>query len=235
MFAAALMRAVGRVDAFEGTVKSASKQWIEDLKAAARDLRSRQISQIDWQSRIEECLGKVDLKDLLAAIDYDRLAAHATFEEDHETQIRMPVLDGQTPEQLGFGPYFFALKENVSVVPHGHHNLVTMHMILRGQVRGRHFDRVHDEANHITIRPALDEVLGRGVVTSISDQQHNVHWFTALSGPVFMFNMQLGGIVPGLPVGGRDYLDPAGEKLAGGLIRARRLSQDEAYRRYGHT
>jgi hypothetical protein len=87
---------------------------------------------------------------------------------------------------------------------------------------------------HFAIRPARDEILGPGAVTSISDQRDNIHWFTALSGPVFMFNMQMGGIAPGLPVGGRDYLDPAGEKLAGGLIRARRLGQDEAYRLYGH-
>jgi len=147
----------------------------------------------------------------------------------------MPALDGQPPEQLGFGSYFFALKEGVSVVPHGHHNLVTMHMVLRGQAHGRHFDRVQDEPEHIMIKPALDEVLGPGAVTTISDQRNNVHWFTALSGPVFMFNMQIGGITPGRPVGGRDYLDPAGEKLPGGLIRARRLGQDEAFRRYGHT
>jgi hypothetical protein len=235
ILAAALIRAAGRADAFEGAVKSASKQWIEDLQAASRDLRSRKISQIDWQSRIQECLGKVDLKDLLAAIDYERLAAQVSFEENHETQIRMPALDGQTPEQLGFGPYFFALKQGVSVVPHGHHNLVTLHMMLRGRAHGRHFDRVHDEPGHITIKPARDEVIGPGAVTTISDQRDNVHWFTALSGPVFMFNMQIGAIAPGLPVGGRDYLDPAGEKLAGGLIRARRLSQDEAYRLYGRT
>lgn len=220
---------------FRANFRADDALWIEDLKAASRDLRSRKISQIDWQSRIQECLGKVDLKDLLVAIDYERLAAEVRFEEDHETQVRMPTLDGQLPEQLGFGPYFFALKQGVSVVPHGHHNLVTMHMILRGHAHGRHFDRVHDEPEHVTIRPTLDEVLGPGAVTSISDQRNNVHWFTALSGPVFIFNVQMGAIVPGLPVGGRDYLDPAGEMLAGGLIRARRLSQNEAYRLYGHN
>ena len=44
-----------------------------------------------------------------------------------------------------------------------------------------------------------------------------------------------GGLEPGLPAGDRDYLDPAGEKLAGGLIRARRLSEADAYGLYGHT
>jgi hypothetical protein len=232
---AALVRTVGRAGAFEGAVRSASRRWIEELKVAAHELRARRIRQIDWQARTQKCLGNVELEDLLAAIDFETLASRVPFEEDHETQVRMPTLDGEPPEQLGFGPYFFALKEGVSVVPHGHHNLVTMHMVLRGQAHGRHFDRVQDEPDYITIKPTLDETLRPGAVTTISDQQNNVHWFTALSGPVFMFNMQIGGITPGLPVGGRDYLDPAGEKLPGGLIRARRLSQDEAFRRYGRA
>lgn len=230
---AALVRAVGRADAFEGAVKSASRRWIEDLKGAAHELRRRKISQVEWQSRVHECLRVVDLKDLLAAIDYERLASRVQFEEDHETQVPMLALDGQPPEELGFGPHFFALKQGVAVVPHGHHNLVTLHMMLSGQAHARHFDRVHDEPEYITIKPTLDEVIGPGAVTSISDERNNVHWFTALSGPVFMFNMQLGGITPGLPVGARDYLDPAGEKLSGGLVRARRLDEVEAYRRYG--
>ena len=32
---------------------------------------------------------------------------------------------------------------------------------------------------------------------------------------------------------GRLYLDPEGEKLAGGLIRARHLSYDDAHKLYG--
>jgi hypothetical protein len=232
---AALVRSVGTAQAFEGTIKSAARKWIEQLKSASLDLRHRTITPIEWQRRVEDCLGHVDMKDLLTAIDYHRLVENAQFEEDHETQTKLDVVGGESTDPWAFGAFFFALKKDVSVVPHGHHNLVTTHMILQGKAHGRHFERVRDEPGHITIKPATDAVIGPGVVTTISDQKHNVHWFTALDGPVFMFNMQLGGISPGMPTGGRDYLDPNGEKLSGGLIRARRIGQAEAYKLYGHT
>ena len=235
IFTVALVRSVGAAQAFEGSVKSSARQWIDELNSASVDLRHRTITPLDWQRRVEDCLGHVDLKDLLAAIDYPRLVENAQFEEDHETQTKLDVLGGESTDPLAFGAFFFALKKDVSVVPHGHHNLVTMHMVLQGKAHGRHFDRVHDEPGHITIKPTSDVVIGPGVVTTISDQRDNVHWFTALDGPVFMFNMQLGGISPGVPSSGRDYLDPAGEKLSGGLIRARRLSQSEAYKLYGRS
>ena len=235
LFTAALVRSVGTAHAFAGTVKSAARKWMDELNSASLDLRHQTITQVDWQQRIERCLGHVDMKDLLAAIDYQRLVENAQFEEDHETQTKLDVMGGESTDRLAYGAFFFAMKKDVSVVPHGHHNLVTTHMILQGKAHGRHFERVRDEPGHITIKPATDEVIGPGVVTTISDQRHNVHWFTALDGPVFMFNMQLGGITPGTPSGGRDYLDPDGEKLGGGLIRARRLQRAEAYKLYGHV
>jgi hypothetical protein len=154
------------------------------------------------------------------------------YAADHETTARVHF--ATDPGDLSFSPWFFAMKNHVSVVPHGHHNMVTMHMLLTGEVHARHFDRVHDEPGFLTIQPTSDKVLRPGAVSTISDESNNIHWFTALTGPVFMFNLQLVGLDPGADVGGRDYVDPSnGAHLAGGLIRARRLEKDEAYRLYG--
>jgi hypothetical protein len=135
---------------------------------------------------------------------------------------------------LSFSPWLFAMQRRVSIVPHGHHNMTTMHMLLKGEVHGRHFDRVRDEPGFLIIKPTSDQVLRPGAVSTVSDDSNNIHWFTALTGPVFMFNIQVVGLNPAAPVGGRDYIDPSnGSKLDGGLIRARRLERDEAYHLYG--
>jgi len=237
LFTASWVQAVCRAEAFAGAVKPITRKWLNELQAASTDLRAQGITQREWQRRVEDCLNVVDRADLLAAIDYGRLAERADFGDNHETAAPLHFVDQpQSETQLSFSPYFFAMKRRVSVVPHGHHNMVTMHMVLKGDVHGRHFDRVHDEPVFLTIRPTSDEVLRPGAVSTISDESNNIHWFTALTGPVFMFNIQMVGLDPAAPVGGRDYIDPMhGEKLTGGLIRARRLERHEAYELYGLT
>jgi hypothetical protein len=88
----------------------------------------------------------------------------------------------------------------------------------------------------LTIKPATDRVIEAGAVTTVSDQSCNIHWFKALSEPVFMFNIGVFGINPSEGFSGRDYIDPVGgEKLKDGLIRARRIEAQEAYRLYGKS
>ena len=54
--------------------------------------------------------------------------------------------------------------------------------------------------------------------------------------PVFMFNIGVFGINPAAGFSGRDYVDPlGGEKLGDGLIRARRIQVEEAYKLYGKS
>ena len=138
-------------------------------------------------------------------------------------------------EALTFRPFFFTLKRGTAVVPHGHHNMATMHMVLAGRARVRHFDRLQSTATHMLIRPASDVEGGAGAVTSISDEHQNIHWFDALSDRVFMFNIGVYQVRPG-PFGERDYLDPlGGVRLTDGSIRAARLGRSEAYAKYGHV
>ena len=111
-----------------------------------------------------------------------------------------------------------------------------MHMMLKGQAHGWQFERVSDEAQYLTIKPTIDKVLNVGAVSTISDQRDNIHWFKALSEPVFMFNIGVFGINPSEKFTGRDYVDPlGGEKLKDGLIRARRIEMKEAYELYGKS
>jgi hypothetical protein len=75
-----------------------------------------------------------------------------------------------------------------------------------------------------------------GAVTTVSDQKNNIHWFKALSEPVFMFNIGVFSLNHSKDFSGRDYVDPlGGEKLKDGLIRARRIEVKEAYKLYGKS
>ena len=132
-----------------------------------------------------------------------------------------------------FGRQIFALKKDRSVVPHGHMNMATAFLILDGKLRGRHYDRVEDRKKEYIIKPTIDKMFGPGGHSSISDYKDNVHWFQAKSDRAFIFNIHVLGVTPGTTRTGRVYVDPNGEKLKGGLIRARKLGYKEAHDLYG--
>jgi len=61
-----------------------------------------------------------------------------------------------------------------------------------------------------------------------------VHWFTAESEVGFIFNIHVIGYNPENPKsGGRVYVDPLGEKLAGGLVKAPKISYGKSNQMYG--
>ena len=82
------------------------------------------------------------------------------------------------------------------------------------------------------IRPTIDRSFAVGQYSSISDDKDNVHWFKTISDTGFIFNIHVLGVSKGKQ-SKRIYVDPNGEKLAGGKIRARRIGGSEAYRLYG--
>ena len=82
----------------------------------------------------------------------------------------------------------------------------------------------------------IDTLIAPGGVSTISNDRDNIHWFKAVAEPIFMFNIGVFGLDAKKEFSGRDYIDPAnGEKLKGGLIRARRIEKEEAYKLYGKT
>jgi hypothetical protein len=112
--------------------------------------------------------------------------------------------------------------------------MATAFLILKGDMRGRLYDRMKDEKEHILIKPTVDRPFKAGETSSISDDKDNVHWFQALSETAFIFNIHVLEVRKGGGEStGRVYLDPNGEKVAGGLIRAKRLEHKQAHEIYG--
>ena len=121
-----------------------------------------------------------------------------------------------------------------SVIPHGHDNLATGFLVLKGTLRGRHWDRVEDHKDHYLIRPTIDRTFKPGEFSTVSDHRDNVHWFTAETEHAFIFNIHVNGSDPGNPKSpGRVYIDPLGEKVAGGLIKAPKITYGKANALHG--
>ena len=232
-----LVKNLDRVDALANPVKPVVRKWLIEIEHATQELRQGKVKPIEWQQQMESLLSRVELKDLLSAVDYDRLAKTAIFPEDHESAEDVDFSQNEgLPAVLSFAPYFYAMNKGVAIVPHGHLNMTSMHMMLKGQAHSWQFERVSDEGQYLTIRPTIDKVLNVGAVSTVSDQRNNIHWFKALSEPVFMFNIGVFRINPSKAFTGRDYIDPlGGEKLKDGLIRARRIEVKEAYKLYGKS
>jgi hypothetical protein len=237
LFTFSLVSTLCEARVLTGNVKPIAHRWVAEMEQVTRALRDGMLKPIEWQRQIETLLARVQLSDLLRAIDYERLAKAAVFPADHESaeEVNLSKIEG-LPSELSFAPFFYAMQKGVAIVPHGHRNMTSMHMVLKGKAHGWQYDRVADEAQHLIIQPTQDKLLVPGDVSTISDEKDNVHWFKAMTEPVFMFNIGVFGVNPGASFTGRDYVDPVrGEKMKDGLIRAKRLNVDEAYKLYGKS
>ena len=230
-----LLDAAFRHDLFGREVKPITAKWLADLNDLGLAVKGRKLLQVEWQMKVEELFSKVDVKDLMQLIDFDRLTKSVKFVDNGARSIgfKFPKVEG-LPTDYVFGKQIFALRKGRSVVPHGHNNMTTAFWILRGDLRGRHYDRVEDGEKEIIIRPTIDRKFGPGETSSISDHKDNVHWFQALTEPAYIFNIHVTNISRETKVRpGRVYLDPTGEKLKGGLIRASRIGYRKAHKLFG--
>ena len=168
----------------------------------------------------------MDLPALLKTLDFDRMAAGVNFPAHGARSLPVDFKNvSGLPTSLVFGRQIFAMSKGRSVVPHGHDNMATGFLILKGTFRGRHYDRVEDHKDHYIIRPTIDRTFTPGECSTISDHKDNVHWFTAESDTAFIFNIHVNDTDPGNPKRpGRVYVDPLGEKLAGGLVKAPKIT-----------
>jgi hypothetical protein len=227
-----LLETLFQRDAWGDEVKPIAARWLADIHQLSLDVKGRQLKQVEWQRKVEELLAQVDLPEFLKFIEFDKLVKDVKFKTQGEVSLRpkFPEVEG-LPKSLVYGTQVFALKKGSSVVPHGHDNMVTAFLILGGKFRGRLYDRLENGPDWMIIKPTLDREFTIRETSTISDDKDNVHWFQALTDDAFIFNIHVMSVRPGKT--GRVYVDPEGEKLSDGRIRAKRLKSEDAYRRFG--
>lgn len=220
---------------FGADVKPLVDDWLRELNTISREVKDATLKDVEFQKALEDLYRRVDLPALLRTLDFDRIAKGVNYRARGETSVPLDFQNvSGLPTKLVFGRQMFALKKGRSVVPHGHDKMATGFLILKGSLRGRHWDRVSDEGDHYLIRPSIDRDFAPGEFSTVSDHKDNVHWFTAKSDDAFIFNIHVIGINPeNTNVSGRVYLDPLGEPVAGGLVKAPKITHTAAARMYG--
>jgi hypothetical protein len=220
---------------FADEVKPIIDRWMIELADLCKDVKDQKIKDIDFQSKLEDLYKKVDLPELLKLVDLDKVAKDVKYPELGAANLGVDLskVEG-LPQKLVFGKQIFAMKKGRSVVPHGHDNMCTGFIILRGDFIGKHYDRVEDNTDHYLIKPTIDRKFKPGECSTISDYKDNVHWFKAESDTGFIFNIHVIGYNPeNKKTSSRVYVDPEGEKTKDGLIVAKKISSAESHKKYG--
>lgn len=205
-------------------------ELLRELNDASRSLCQAQIDGPDWQLCVQALLARVDPTLLRDAIEIDWRALASDTRSKGRAELRLAAADLPAgPSEPAFRSKLFAMQRGHAIVPHGHRNLVSAFLVLDGRLRGRHFDRLRDDPEAILIRPTDDRSFTPGDCAAISDHVDNVHWFTALEDQALLFNVSV-TIPERLRLRqtthstGRVYLDPEGELLDHGVIRAPRAT-----------
>jgi hypothetical protein len=222
-------------DLFADSIKPLVHQWMVDLHELSQSLKDHKLADTDFQAKLEELYKKVDLTELCNLLELDRVSRTIKLPERGAASVGIDLAKVEgLPRQLVFGKQIFAVAKGRSIVPHGHDNMSTGFIVLRGQFQGRHYDRVEDNQDHYLIKPTIDREFKAGEYSTISDHKDNVHWFQARSGVGFVFNIHVMGYndEQSRPAR-RVYVDPQGAKAAGGLIVARKITSAEAHKKYG--
>ena len=229
-----LFSSLFEADAWGNEIQPLAADFLKDMNTLSSDLKSHKISQPDWQKRCESFMEKVELADFMKFINFEKLTKNLKPRKKGESSLSVsfPEVEG-LPTRLIYGRQLFALGKGRSVVPPGHYNMATSFLILGGEFHGRHYDRLQDGDDHMIIKPTIDSTFGKGDFSTISDFKDNVHWFTAKSNTGFIFNIHVLNIDPKIKKNGRVYIDPDGEKLAGGKIKAMKMKSTEAHHKYG--
>jgi hypothetical protein len=233
--ALALLEGLATRRLFGADVAPIVADWLKELNTISQDLKDQKLKDLAYQQSLESLYRRADLPALLKTLDFDRIAAGVNYPAKGARSLPVDFQQvGGLPTKLVFGRQIFAMTRGRSVIPHGHDNMATGFLVLKGEFRGRHWDRVEDHDDYYLIRPTIDGRFGPGGFSTVSDHKDNIHWFTAESDVGFIFNIHVldyNAENPRRP--GRVYVDPLGQKVSGGLVKAPKITYGRANALYG--
>src|SRR5688572_25833565 len=180
-------------DLFAGDVKPLVGQWFKDLNALGEDLKGQKLKDVEFQAKMEELYKKVDLAELCRFVELDKLAERVKPPANGALSANFDLSKVEGLGKTVFGRQIFCLKKDRAVVPHGHSNMCTGFIVLRGTFRGRHFDRLESHKDHYVIKPTIDKAFEAGGLSTISDHKDNIHWFRCESEAGYIFNAHVIG------------------------------------------
>ena len=225
-----LARAVQAARAAPPALSDALRARLRKLQEVSRALARREIPPLEWQRGAAAFCDGIDVQELCRAADFEQVIARLPLLARGTSAEAIDLLEGQV-----FTPKIFAMGKGRAIIPHGHVNMVSQHLVLRGEMRGRHYERVRDEEQHLLVRPTIDKVFRTGDFSSISDQRDNVHWFVTTSERAYTLDAIVDNLDPARPYRFHiDFVDPERATAgSGGVLRMPRLDLDDCLQRYG--
>lgn len=208
--------------------------WIEKNKLLADALRQGEISPLEWQNGVERLAGRVGSDELIALLERSdrRPRGRGLPSYPLKHSIRFRDVDASV-QKLRYAVAVFEFDEGNVITPHAHRNMVSAHTVLNGSFRVRTYDTVRRDGDALVIRPASDETVGEGAVSTMSRNRNNVHWFVPLTDKARTLDVIVAGLRQGEPAYQIKAVDPMrGKRLDGGLIRASYMSFEDGARIY---
>ena len=220
-------------DAFSNPIRPIARHWLNNLDEMCRDLKTNKISQLQWQNQIKTLLETVEMKDFLKLIDFERLTQGFQYPDlgVNTKNMIFPKLEG-LPQNYAFTKKIFGMKKDRAIIPNGHKNMVSSHLVIKGEVELKHYDKIEEDATSMVIEPTIDELVKPGSSSSISDEKNNIHWLKATTETAFTFDV----IVVDLNRKSYeiDNIDPdTGVKMGDKRLRVKKLDVETALKKYG--
>jgi len=229
----ALVESLFTTQAFSSSLSPITDHWAKRLNEYCGDLRKEAITPAEWQKLVDQLFQQVDFQDLLQFIEFERLLKGFTYPDlgVHTRPVQFPKLSG-LPEQTLFVKKIFGMKKDRAIIPHGHSNMASAHLVLKGEMHLRHYEKVGQDNQHLLIKPTVDKITRPGESSSISDEKDNIHWFIAQSETAFTFDVIM------LDLKGRSYdihnIDIYEKQdLRDGTLRVPILEVGAALKKYG--
>ncbi len=226
--------AIGRERAaFAGTAGQEVERLVNKIDELSGALRGQAVSVSEWRSGIDELLSQVSPEELMGAIEFDRLARQAGF-ADLGVSTAYVRFDANRTRKLNFIAKLFTVDKGRSIIPHGHANMVSAHLPLKGQFRLRQYDQISRDETSLVIRPGTDRIIRAGDLSSIDHEQDNVHWFIAEE-PSYTLDLIMVGLdeTAANPYEIFNLDIDAAEPIDGETLRVPRIGVEEALQKYG--
>jgi hypothetical protein len=232
--------AAWQTGAVAAIARSALDPWARKVVALNRGLAAGEVGLSYWQDRIAALNTSVPVGEVVRYLDIDRLTAHFNYPSKlaQTADLRFPKAVDATGVARPWFMRVFAMREGGAVIPHAHNNMVSAHLVVRGNFHARTYDRVRDEPGALAIRPSQNSLLSPGEIITMSDDRDNVHWLMAQRNRSMTFDIGMVEIskTRTYKTAANEYsmiyVDPARKPEHDGLIRAPILTFEQAAKKF---
>lgn len=229
----ALFESLFYTNSFSKPIRQKANYWLNRLNEYCNDLNKNSITPGEWQLQVEGLFNEIYIGDVLKFIDFENLIKGFEFPDlgVNTRPVKFPELEG-LPEKTIYHKKIFGMKKGRAIIPHGHSNMASAHLILSGEMHLRNYEKLGEEDNSLIIKPTVDKIIKPGETSSISDEKNNVHWFVANTDSAFTLDIIM------LDLNGKQYdihnLDISEkEDLSDGKMRVPILDVKTALSKYG--